>query len=71
MAADQPLDAKLYTIPGSHPAMAARRMLELKEIPYKRVDLMPVISRRAQGPSLPVEHRAVASDRRQEDHRLA
>src|SRR5204863_7599419 len=30
-----------------HPAMAARRMLELKGIPYKRVDLMPVISRGA------------------------
>ena len=45
-AADQ-LDAKLYVIPGSHPAMAARRMLELKGIPYKRVDLMPVISRGA------------------------
>ena len=40
-------DAKLYVIPGSHPAMAARRMLELKGIPYKRVDLMPVISRGA------------------------
>jgi glutathione S-transferase len=38
------LDAKLYVIPGSHPAMAARRMLELKGIPYQRVDLMPVIS---------------------------
>jgi glutathione S-transferase len=38
---------KLYVIPGSHPAMAARRMLELKGIPYKRVDLMPVISRAA------------------------
>src|SRR4051794_36338502 len=46
MAGAQP-DAKLYTIPGSHPAMAARRMLELKGIPYKRVDLMPVISRGA------------------------
>jgi glutathione S-transferase len=46
-AAGQPLDAKLYVIPGSHPAMAARRMLELKGIPYKRVDLMPVISRGA------------------------
>ena len=34
-------------IPGSHPAMVARRMLELKGIPYKRVDLMPVISRGA------------------------
>jgi glutathione S-transferase len=40
-----PLDAKLYVIPGSHPAATARRMLELKGIPYKRVDLMPVISR--------------------------
>ena len=46
MAGAQP-DAKLYSIPGSHPAMAARRMLELKGIPYKRVDLMPVISRGA------------------------
>ena len=42
--AGPPLDAKLYVIPGSHPAMAARRMLELKGIPYRRVDLMPVIS---------------------------
>jgi glutathione S-transferase len=40
-------DAKLYVIPGSHPAMAARRMLELKGIPYRRIDLMPVISRGA------------------------
>jgi glutathione S-transferase len=47
MAAADHLDAKLYVIPGSHPAMAARRMLELKGIPYKRVDLMPVISRGA------------------------
>ena len=37
-------EATLYVIPGSHPAMAARRMLELKGIPYKRIDLMPVIS---------------------------
>ena len=42
-----PPEATLYVIPGSHPAMAARRMLELKGIPYKRVDLMPVISRGA------------------------
>ena len=32
-------------IPGSHPAMAVRAMLEHKAIDYKRVDLMPVISR--------------------------
>jgi glutathione S-transferase len=39
------MTARLYVIPGSHPAMTARRMLELKGIDYKRVDLMPVISR--------------------------
>ena len=41
------MKATLYVIPGSHPAMAARKMLELKGIEYKRVDLMPVISRAA------------------------
>jgi len=35
----------LYVIPGSHPAMAARRMLEHKGIDYRRIDLMPVVSR--------------------------
>ena len=43
----QPTEATLYVIPGSHPAMVGRRMLELKGIPYKRIDLMPVISRGA------------------------
>jgi len=42
-----PLDAKLYVIPGSHPSMAVRRMLELKGVPYRRIDLMPVVSRGA------------------------
>lgn len=32
--------AKLYSIPGSHPALAGRLMLERKGIPYKRVDLV-------------------------------
>ncbi|HKQ16921.1 MAG TPA: glutathione S-transferase family protein [Solirubrobacterales bacterium] len=41
------MDARLYTIPGSHPGMAVRLMLEHKGIPYKRVDLMPVISKGA------------------------
>jgi glutathione S-transferase len=36
---------KLYSIPGSHPAAAARAMLELKGIDYQRVDLPPVVSR--------------------------
>jgi glutathione S-transferase len=38
-------EAKLYVIPGSHPSRTAMLMLERKGIPYKRVDLMPVISR--------------------------
>jgi glutathione S-transferase len=42
-----PREVTLYVIPGSHPAMVARRMLELKGIPYQRIDLMPVISRAA------------------------
>jgi glutathione S-transferase len=39
------MQATLYVVPGSHPSMTARRMLELKGIPHRRVDLMPVISR--------------------------
>jgi glutathione S-transferase len=39
------VQATLYVIPGSHPSMTARRMLELKGIPYRRVDLIPVVSR--------------------------
>jgi glutathione S-transferase len=39
------VEATLYVIPGSHPAMTVRRMLELKGIDYKRVDLMPVVSK--------------------------
>lgn len=35
----------LYVIPGSHPAKAVAAMLDRKGIPFKRVDLMPVISR--------------------------
>src|ERR687897_1702524 len=37
----------LYVFPGSHASMAARLMLEEKGIEYKRVDLMPVISKAA------------------------
>ncbi len=36
---------KLYSIPGSHPAAAARAMLEHKGIEYRRVDMPPVASR--------------------------
>jgi glutathione S-transferase len=37
--------ATLYVIPGSHPSMTARLMLEHKGIEYRRVDLIPVISK--------------------------
>src|SRR5919108_4692331 len=40
-------EAKLYVIPGSHPSRTAMLMLERKGIPYKRVDLMPVVSKGA------------------------
>src|SRR5919204_3467973 len=45
MAGGQSPDATLYVIPGSHPSMAVGRMLELKGIPYRRRDLMPLVSR--------------------------
>lgn len=39
------VEARLYVIPGSHPSIAARLMLEHKGIPYRRTDLLPVISK--------------------------
>lgn len=41
------MKARLYVIPGSHPAVAARLMLERKAIAYERTDLMPVVSKAA------------------------
>lgn len=37
--------ARLFVIPGSHPSLAARLMLERKGVEYKRVDLVPVVSK--------------------------
>jgi glutathione S-transferase len=34
-------EAILYAIPGSHPARTGQLMLELKEIPFRRVNLVP------------------------------
>jgi glutathione S-transferase len=45
-------EAKLYVIPGSHPSRSVMLMLDRKRIPFKRVDLIPVVSKgilRAQG----------------------
>lgn len=39
------MSARLYVIPASHPSIAARLMLEHKGIPYRRTDLMPVLSK--------------------------
>jgi glutathione S-transferase len=39
------VDVRLYVIPGSHPSMTTRLMLEHKGIPYQRTDLMPVIAK--------------------------
>jgi len=39
-----PIDVRLFTIPGSHPGVAVQLMLEHKDIPFKRTDLLPVVS---------------------------
>jgi glutathione S-transferase len=39
------MNARLYTIPGSHPGVAVQLMLAQKGIPFKRTDLFPVVSR--------------------------
>lgn len=35
--------AKLYNIPASHPGFTAALMLDAKSIPFKRIDLLPVV----------------------------
>jgi glutathione S-transferase len=66
------MDARLYVIPGSHPSVAVQLMLEHKGIPYKRKDLMPVVSKgvlRAVGfpgitvPALKIEGQKVQGSR--------
>ena len=39
------MNTRLYVIPASHPSIAAQLMLEHKGIPYKRTDLLPVVSK--------------------------
>jgi glutathione S-transferase len=41
------MTTRLYVIPGSHPAITARLMLDFKGIEYKRTDLMPVVAKGA------------------------
>src|SRR5947209_11157339 len=37
--------ARLYWIPVSHPSQAARRMLELKQVDYELVNVLPMTQR--------------------------
>ncbi len=37
------MTATLYVVPGSHPSMAGRLMLERKQLEYRRIDLLPAI----------------------------
>jgi glutathione S-transferase len=73
-------EAKLYVIPGSHPSRTAMLMLDRKGIPFKRVDLIPVVSKgvlRVQGfhgvtvPALKLNGRKIQGSReiaRELDH---
>jgi glutathione S-transferase len=40
--ARDPMTTTLYVLPGSHPCAAVEAALELKSIPYDRVDLLPL-----------------------------
>ena len=39
------MGARLFVIPGSHPATAAALMLDFKGIPFSRTDLIPVVAK--------------------------
>jgi glutathione S-transferase len=42
MAVQSPSQIKLYALPGSHPCAAVEAALQMKSIPYSRVDLLPM-----------------------------
>jgi glutathione S-transferase len=39
------MTARLFVIPASHPATTAALMLDFKAVPFKRTDLLPVVSK--------------------------
>jgi glutathione S-transferase len=66
------VSARLFVIPGSHPSMAARLMLERKGISYRRIDLIPMVAKpilralrfpRATVPALVLDGRRVQGSR--------
>jgi len=42
------MTAVLYAIPASHPCAAVEKALQLKDLPYRRVELIPVVHRVSQ-----------------------
>jgi glutathione S-transferase len=42
------MTAVLYAIPASHPCAVVERALQLKDVPYRRVELIPVLHRAVQ-----------------------
>jgi glutathione S-transferase len=69
------MDARLYVIPGSHPSVAVQLMLDHKGIPFKRKDLMPVVSKgvlRAVGfPGITVPALKIGGDKVQGSRQIA
>ncbi len=66
---------RLFVIPASHPATTAALMLDFKGIPYRRTDLMPVVSKavlRAVGfPGTTVPALKIADERVQGSREIA
>jgi glutathione S-transferase len=66
------MSARLFVVPGSHPSLTARLMLERKGIDYRRVDLIPMVGKpilrglgfpRATVPALRLDGRRVQGSR--------
>jgi glutathione S-transferase len=65
------MGAKLYVVPGSHPSAAVAYALEMKGIPFDRVDLLPVVHkgvtyalfRRSNVPALKLDDEKVTGSR--------
>jgi glutathione S-transferase len=66
------MGARLFVIPGSHPATTAALMLDFKGIPFSRTDLIPVVSKgvlraagfpRATVPALKIEGERIQGSR--------
>lgn len=66
------MSARLFVVPGSHPSLTARLMLERKGVDYQRVDLIPMVAKpilrglgfpRATVPALRLDGRRIQGSR--------